>query len=125
MDKEILFKFLLKLVRPLRIFNPLVIYYTFVSIFTDIRALCSLTSIEDIHSRITKDTVFIFGSGYSVNNISNNKFSKMRNIGDTLGFNYFFRGKFLPIDYQICGEIEGVRNYGISIFTKKCCEKIW
>lgn len=125
MDKEILFKFLLKLVRPLRIFNPLVIYYTFVSTFTNIRALCSLTSIEDIRSTVTKDTIFILGSGHSINDIPKNDFLKMRDIGDTLSFNYFFRGRFLPIDYHICGEIEGIRNYGSLMFRKKCYEKIF
>lgn len=51
-----------------------------------------------------RDTVFIMGSGGSVNDISDDDWGLIQEGADTLSFNYFFRGEFVPIDFHIVRE---------------------
>jgi len=52
------------------------------------------------------------GSGYSVNDITEEEWQHIKNVGDTLSFNEFFKGKFIPITYHIFGEVGSRRlNY--------------
>lgn len=62
--------------------------------------------LEDLERN--SDTLFIMGSGASVNEISDAGWETMDETGDVLSFNYFFRGDFVPIDYHIVREIECV-----------------
>lgn len=48
--------------------------------------------------------IFIFGSGYSINNITLKEWEDIKNVGDSLSFNFFFLGKFIPISYHIFRE---------------------
>ena len=49
------------------------------------------------------DTLFIFGSGYSLNSISSHEFSLMEKC-DTLSFNWFICQNFLDIDFHLIRE---------------------
>lgn len=115
---------ILNIVRSVRIFNPFVIYYYIFSRLFGIENYCNHIGIKNIRNTINKDTIFIFGSGYSINNITKDEFLKMKIIGDTLSFNYFFRGQFLPIDYHLCGEIEKNKNYGGVLSRKRSLNNI-
>ena len=53
-----------------------------------------------------KDRVFIFGSGYSLNEISPEGWDKIRSQGDTMSFNKFFYSTFIDLDYYIFREVE-------------------
>ena len=59
------------------------------------------------------------GSGYSINDITREEWQHIIDVGDTFSFNYFFKGKFVPINYHICGEISGALNYGLILINNK------
>jgi hypothetical protein len=50
------------------------------------------------------DTVFVFGSGYSLNELTAAEWEHIA-AHDTIGFNYFSRQRFVRTDYHIVGEI--------------------
>jgi hypothetical protein len=50
------------------------------------------------------DTVFLFGSGYSINDISAGEWERIARH-DTLSFNYFPHQKFVRADYHLIGEL--------------------
>jgi hypothetical protein len=52
------------------------------------------------------DTIFIFGSGWSLNQISAAEWERIA-AHDTLGFNWFVRQAFVRVDYQLVREITG------------------
>ncbi|MBN1152807.1 MAG: hypothetical protein JXA58_06300 [Dehalococcoidia bacterium] len=69
----------------------------------------------------TKDTVFIMGSGYSINDLRPADWQHIRDTGDVFSFNHFYRGRFLPITYHACGEIGSIAapNYGTVLFSPR------
>lgn len=74
--------------------------------------------IEDLPRE--SDTLFVMGSGGSVNDISDAEWEKMERIGDVLSFNYFFRGEFVPIDYHIVREMKrGEDPWSWSLVTSE------
>lgn len=64
----------------------------------------SLLSFEKIKAEKKSDKIFIFGSGYSINDISENEweFFKKHN---TLAFNWFPKKETIPMDFHLVGEI--------------------
>jgi len=58
---------------------------------------------EALASRKKSDTIFIFGSGYSVNDMSNEEWGSIREH-NTLSFNWFIYQDFVPIDYHLVRE---------------------
>jgi len=59
---------------------------------------------ETLLSSKKSNTVFIFGSGYSINDISQDEW-KYFEKHDTISFNWFVYQKFVRIDYHIIKEI--------------------
>tara|TARA_B100000242_G_scaffold292897_2_gene269462 strand:+ start:258 stop:1112 length:855 start_codon:yes stop_codon:yes gene_type:complete len=55
---------------------------------------------EAINNKKKSDTIFIFGSGWSVNNINKSQWDKMSNH-NTLSFNWFIYQSFIRIDYHL------------------------
>ena len=100
----------------IEIINSKILYYT--SKILKLKSEANVTDIEDIKRRQRKDTIFIMGSGYSVNNITKEEWQHISGVGDALSFNYFFKGKFVPITYHICGET-GAPNYGLILTNSK------
>ena len=76
-----------------------------------------ILNIEDIQR--SKETAFIMGSGYSINSISEQEWSYFRKIGDIFGFNYFFKGKFVPITFHIVREMG---KFSSILKSKRICE---
>ena len=101
----------------IEIVNSKILYYT--SKILKLKSEANVTDVEDIKRGRRKDTSFIMGSGYSINDITREEWQHFVDIGDILSFNYFFRGKFLPITYHICGEIGGAPNYGLILINNK------
>ena len=99
-----------------------IIYYT--SKLLKLKSEANVMNIENIKKRRRKDTIFIMGSGYSINDITREEWQHFVDVGDTLAFNDFFKGKFVPINYHICGEIAGVPNYGLILMNSKYKRKI-
>ena len=97
--------------------EPNVLYYT--SKILKLKSDANIMDIEDIKKSRCKDTIFIMGSGYSINDITREEWQHIVDVGDTLSFNYFFRGKFVPITYHISGEISGAPNYGSILMNSK------
>ena len=102
--------------------NANVLYYT--SRMLRLKSEANIIDIEDIKKSRHKDTIFIMGSGYSVNDITKEEWQHIVDVGDTLSLNYFFKGKFVPINYHICGEISGASNYGSVLMNSKHREEI-
>ncbi|MFT4304531.1 MAG: hypothetical protein ACMXX8_00420 [Candidatus Woesearchaeota archaeon] len=84
---------------------------------------CSIpkTNFSNIENIKKSDTIFIFGSGYSINDISKNEFKKICEH-NTLSFNWFHNKEIIPIDYYIVREIVDDFNlnskYSISRINK-------
>jgi len=79
-----------------------------------------------IKSSKDKDILFIFGSGSSLKNISDNEWTLIENHSDTMAFNDFFKSEKIRIDYHICREFSSLslfksrpilRHYFSSIFN--------
>jgi hypothetical protein len=64
------------------------------------------TEIEVDDVKRNSDTLFIMGSGGSINDISESDRRTLVETGDVLAFNYFFRGEFVPVDFHIIREME-------------------
>ena len=94
-----------------------IIYYT--SKILKLNPEAKIIDVEDIKKGRRKDTIFIMGSGYSINDITKEEWQHIVDVGDTFSFNYFFRGRFVPIKYHICGEISGAPNYGLILMNSK------
>lgn len=75
--------------------------------------------IEDLRRARQKDTVFVMGSGYSINSISESQWAHIAHTGDVFSFNYFHKGEFLPIRYHACGEIGGAPSYGTVLLSRR------
>ena len=101
----------------LREVEPNVLYYT--RKILKLKSEANVIDIEDIKRGWRKDTIFIMGSGYSINDITKEEWQHIIDVGDTLAFNDFFKGKFVPINYHICGEIADAPNYGSILMNSK------
>ena len=102
--------------------NSKILYY--ISKILKLKSEANVTDIENIKTSRRKDTIFIMGSGYSINDITREEWQHFIDVGDILSFNYFFRGKFVPINYHICGEMDGAPNYGSVLMNSKHREGI-
>jgi hypothetical protein len=61
---------------------------------------------DELRSRRRSDTVFVFGSGASLNGLSVEEWRAIE-AHDTVGFNWFVHQRFVRCDFQIFGEIGG------------------
>ncbi len=59
---------------------------------------------DELISSRKSDTVFIFGSGYSLNEIPDSEWREMARH-DTIGFNWFVHQNFIRVDYHLFREI--------------------
>ena len=66
-------------------------------------------SVSELLKTKTSDTIFIFGSGYSLNTMSKKWWDLFSNH-DTLGNNYFIRQQWIPIRYHFIREMENNAN---------------
>jgi hypothetical protein len=110
-------KLLGAIIKQLREVEPTVLYYTIKILKLNSRA--DIIDVADIKKGRRKDTIFIMGSGYSINDITKEEWQHIVDVGDTLSFNNFFRGRFVPITYHISGEISGAPNYGLILLNSK------
>ncbi len=62
---------------------------------------------ERLRDTRKSDIIFIFGSGYSLNDISTYEWEYIK-THNTMGFNYFFHQNFVNVDYHLIKE--GSRN---------------
>lgn len=67
-------------------------------------------SIDEVRATRRSDTVFIFGSGYSLNAITPAEWRAIAKH-DTLGFNEFHRQSFVRVDYHVAGEVDLIEPY--------------
>lgn len=97
--------------------NSKILYYT--SRMQKLKSESKITDVEDIKRRCQrKDTIFIMGCGYSINDITKEKWRHIVEVGDIFSFNEFYKGKFVPINYHICGEITA-QNYALILINNK------
>lgn len=100
-------------------FDNVYYYFPFVKIFKyalNIRKNKSIirqkkiTESDDFHKIKRSDTIFIFGSGWSINNLTNEQWNYFKKH-NTISFNWFSNGDFIPIDYYIVSEITKNNNF--------------
>jgi hypothetical protein len=65
------------------------------------------------------DRLFIFGCGYSINNITSDEWNKIRLAGDTMSFNEFFHSNHIEIDYHIIRELEPIKIFNFPYFLHR------
>ena len=72
-------------------------------------------SSDELRQTKSSDTLFIFGSGFSINAITEREWRQFES-GDTLSFNQFIRQDFVNLDYYLIREIAGIdhQNTGLS-----------
>ena len=102
--------------------NANVLYYT--SRMLRLKSEANIIDIEDIKKSRRKDTIFIMGCGYSINDITKEEWQHFVDVGDIFTFNKFYKGKFVPINYYICGEMSDAPNYGMILLNSKHREEI-
>ena len=107
---------LMRIVNFRMVVNSEILYFT--SKILKLKSEADIVDIEDIKNSRRKDTIFIMGCGYSINDITREEWQHFVDVGDIFSFNDFYKGKFVPINYHICGEITGVPNYGLMINDK-------
>lgn len=61
---------------------------------------------EQLRATRTSDTVFVFGSGYSINELTPEEAAFFERH-DTFGFNFFWRENLLRVDYHLAREMAG------------------
>ena len=61
---------------------------------------------DELRSRRRSDTVFVFGSGASLNALTPEEWRAIERH-DTVGFNWFVHQRFVHCDFQLFGEIGG------------------
>lgn len=66
------------------------------------------------NKKLKNPTLYIMGSGYSINEISKEEWKKIRASGKVFSYNNFYRGQFVPIDYHLLKDV----RYG-SMLNKK------
>lgn len=59
---------------------------------------------DELRATRTSDTAFIFGSGYSINDITAEEWEGIARH-NTIGFNDFVKQRFVRIDYHVVGEL--------------------
>jgi hypothetical protein len=59
---------------------------------------------DGIRKRKRSDTIFIFGSGYSLNNLTADEWAIIEN-NDTMGFSYFVLQKYVRMDFHLIREL--------------------
>jgi hypothetical protein len=65
------------------------------------------------------ETLFVMGSGASVNEITDEQWQHIEDVGDVMSFNYFFRGEFVPVDYHLAREVEAPpAPWNMSMLTR-------
>lgn len=77
----------------------------FISKILKLNSEANIGNIEILKKAKGNDTIFILGCGYSINAITQEEWQHIADAGDTMSFNYFFKGRFIPIKYHLCGEI--------------------
>lgn len=73
-----------------------------------------LLSETELKKTRTSDTAFIFGSGYSINNITPNEWTHISEH-NTISFREFPRQNFVRADYHVTGEIDFIEPYADRI----------
>lgn len=66
-------------------------------------------SSEKLRQTKSSDTLYIFGSGFSLNALSSEEWRHFES-GDTLSFNQFIRQDFIRLDYYLAREIGGINH---------------
>lgn len=74
------------------------------------RSAYRILSEAELRATRKTDTVFIFGSGYSLNSIAPEEYRAMEAF-DTIGFNWFVRQRFVRCDYHFLREV-GIDDFG-------------
>lgn len=75
----------------------------------------------DLRNRRTSDTVFIFGSGYSLNDIPKRGWDHIRQH-DIISFNWFVRQDFVPVNFHFVREIVGPGNLDPEVWKPRVRE---
>ena len=98
------------LLRLLRLLNPInqvgIIKVFIIPWLLNLRNQHHYTLLNEAQLRATRksDTIFIFGSGYSISDITEPEWSHFEQH-DTLSFNWFVHQDFVRIDYHLIREI--------------------
>ena len=83
--------------------------YTFSYFYPDIYSYYNYLSIADLKKFKSSDKIFIFGSGYSLNNISKGEYKYINNY-DSLSFNQFYKQDFIDLTYYLAREVGRSKN---------------
>ncbi len=69
-----------------------------------LQTLIQEVDVDVVQKRKKSDTIFIFGSGYSINDLSSLEIEKMEEH-DTLSFSWFIYQNFIHADYHLIREV--------------------
>ncbi len=78
------------------------------------RSRYRLVTEADLRAARKSDTVFIFGSGYSLNDISQAEWQAIEEH-DTIGFNWFVHQRFVRCDYHMVREIGDEKGWRAQV----------
>jgi len=69
--------------------------------------------------------IFIFGSGASLNELSNSDWEKIRSSGSTMSFNEFYYSNFINLDYYIFREVESKSFLQLPVVLRRRLNSIF
>lgn len=75
---------------------------------------------SELRATRKSNTLFVFGSGYSINGISSSEWSHFEQH-DTLGFNWFVHQNRVRIDYHLIREV-GSNDFDVGVWRPKIYE---
>jgi len=107
------YKFIFYLIR----FQGLLLYFIFLCFYF------KKYGYEKNNTKLKKDKIFIFGSSWSINEISDYEWSHIRKEGDTMSLNAFYMSEKIEIDYHVVRELTATNNF-FSISSFKSIKKI-
>ena len=73
-----------------------------------------LLSEQEILESRASDTVFVFGSGYSINDISDEEWTEISRF-DTISFRDFPRQSFIRAGYHLTAEVDDLQEYAARL----------
>jgi len=85
--------------------------------FHDHQQYYNYLSVQDLKNKKKSDCLFIFGSAFSLNSISDEEYHMMMKY-DTFSFNQFIRQDFINLDFYLIREIGGMTRDSVKLSNK-------
>ena len=81
----------------------------FIYFYKDKKKYYNYLPINELYQQKKSKKLFIFGSGYSLNNVTKDEYNYINNY-DSLSFNQFYKQDFIDLTYYLAREVGNSKN---------------